>query len=1641
MPEFDEFGIPIKKTTPEVEVDEFGIPFKKNESPNQKPVSVGSKPLPQDGGLSPFISKPKEEKLKGFGEVGVTELEKQGVVQPPPPMRIEPTIDPNVTQQLREQKTQEDIARETKVDTKRNEYNFVKAFKSGVDDFKRAEDIFTDLIAVDVTGDPTPLINRMEQEYAEYKKRGVVNKYEETPAAYVANLFGNQAITIAGALGTSALLSPIVGIAYGGIAAGSQSAGATFEQDYYELRDKGLSPEEAYKQAYELAQTSLGFGAIEGTAGAFVPAGKLATGVKEATKQVAKDALFDVSIATVAQGAQNEIEANKGLSRELTDGMVENATGEAVFSIIMGSFVKGREVLKNKPKVLYELSQAPEEVIQADLEARVENGVATPEEAEAAMQDIIQYKEKLTKVPDNFTDEQKQKSVELITQRDELQASIEGKDEALVKPQKEQIELINTQLEQIANEPITGDEIRGTDAVKEAVGEQPAISETGVEETVTEEVVLPEQGEEVQLEPRIKGGQARIMVYDEGVWKEKVGNTLSEVSSKQQQEAQEKYANEKPSPTQMDVGEQARDGEEMGERNPQEEITQEGEEEVAVEPSAIEKGQVSGDVTTEPDALKDVESLTSKAKELSLLNEKEQKRILDLAANEATLSKQESQELSILRRKRDKGMQNLEREFRDISERNGGETNPKSFNRQDRQQWRLLQRELQMVNEAGADVQQTKYGKIALQEWDNYISTDAGKNWLKNTDPTSKNLQGRGGRERYENKVGAEKKPMGVGIQRGDTWDKRNSKKGRNDSFNIEEEVNKGDAINTGDYNTIEEQGKIIESTAKALEGVDTQLLKKQLGIDANWDMIGEGDALSGKDPVLAYTQKRLPEWNRESQLGNINSNSKLTYDIARGETLAKGTKFETKTQDKTDIALAKDENGITVGVVELDNNGGIKHIAVAPEFRGKGVADNLIKVLKENNPNLDLSKTKLRSKGFEKAFSNKIISEAYHKAKADGSNPELVAAVEELLGKPQKSQAKPLQTEAESKAKAELEPEIKSNLEKIQEETGVNFREIQNVYTKYGEGKPLNEITVEDYRRAEAKRQAEKEPTEKQIADTAQKAGITPQNLRDLYKINRELFGLDRIKSLASAIAMDKMVGVMAKRANITKAEMYGRLKFEKASEQDLPQGVKFQVDAWHGSPYEFDKFELSKIGTGEGAQAFGWGLYFTDLESIARNYADKLSQKDSVLISEVDKSDLSEKSKTLIKGHYINSDSKESAIELLKANSDGSSDFVDAINFLQKYKEPKNLYKVSLHKGKTPDQYTWLEWDKPLTDDFLKKFNKELSNYDWDDIYFTNDEDTANEDKKARFVETGEDLYKAISSQLWKWNGDRADWSSNKRMDKDASEMLLEMGIDGIKYPAESISRGATSDTARGFNYVVFDENAVSIEEVIKFQKDAEKARGAMMIGMDGQAVIYALTDPNVSTPLHEMAHVFEHYMTDAERAIVQSWAGTKGWTTQTSEKFARGFEKYLAEGKAPTSGLQKIFDKFKTWLTDIYNGITGSDIDIELNEPMREIYAKMLGAEAVKPAKAKKAPKSAPKVITSETIKEIVPEKTIEAVKALTRAKKAMTETARTKVEETAKDAPNFDKAKYIMDNLENIKAKLLESGKLTTDCKWG
>lgn len=113
-----------------------------------------------------------------------------------------------------------------------------------------------------------------------------------------------------------------------------------------------------------------------------------------------------------------------------------------------------------------------------------------------------------------------------------------------------------------------------------------------------------------------------------------------------------------------------------------------------------------------------------------------------------------------------------------------------------------------------------------------------------------------------------------------------------------------------------------------------------------------------------------------------------------------------------------------------------------------------------------------------------------------------------------------------------------------------------------------------------------------------------------------------------------------------------------------------------------------------------------------------------------------------------------------------------------------------------------------------------------------------------------------------------------------------------------------------------------------------------------------IYALTNPDVTSPLHELAHSWEPLLNDEEKQTVLDWAKTPEWTRETSEKFANGFELYLAEGNAPTTALEAIFKQFAKWLGDVIKKVqTLFGKDFALNNEMRTIYANMLNAKLVK------------------------------------------------------------------------------------------
>lgn len=129
-----------------------------------------------------------------------------------------------------------------------------------------------------------------------------------------------------------------------------------------------------------------------------------------------------------------------------------------------------------------------------------------------------------------------------------------------------------------------------------------------------------------------------------------------------------------------------------------------------------------------------------------------------------------------------------------------------------------------------------------------------------------------------------------------------------------------------------------------------------------------------------------------------------------------------------------------------------------------------------------------------------------------------------------------------------------------------------------------------------------------------------------------------------------------------------------------------------------------------------------------------------------------------------------------------------------------------------------------------------------------------------------------------------------------------------------------------------------------------------GAVRFVKSGKAILYGISQPDVGTAIHEVAHVarvhlFDRSIPAAERAgvseadiaAVEKWAGAKdgNWTRQANERFAQGFQKYLRDGKAPTPGLRLLFAKLSRWLRTIYRKLTTSPFNVRMSKEVRRAF----------------------------------------------------------------------------------------------------
>jgi hypothetical protein len=141
-----------------------------------------------------------------------------------------------------------------------------------------------------------------------------------------------------------------------------------------------------------------------------------------------------------------------------------------------------------------------------------------------------------------------------------------------------------------------------------------------------------------------------------------------------------------------------------------------------------------------------------------------------------------------------------------------------------------------------------------------------------------------------------------------------------------------------------------------------------------------------------------------------------------------------------------------------------------------------------------------------------------------------------------------------------------------------------------------------------------------------------------------------------------------------------------------------------WHGSPHKFDRFDSSKIGTGEGAQAYGHGLYLAESPEVAKQYQKTLSA-DGFLVGDkvFDPSSLAHLNVRSIttRGDLDGAIAKAKAI----AASDSPVANLAAKDLarLQEIKAAGGLQQNAgaLYKVDLPDEQIakMLDWDKPLS------------------------------------------------------------------------------------------------------------------------------------------------------------------------------------------------------------------------------------------------------------------------------------------------------------------------------------------------------
>ena len=127
----------------------------------------------------------------------------------------------------------------------------------------------------------------------------------------------------------------------------------------------------------------------------------------------------------------------------------------------------------------------------------------------------------------------------------------------------------------------------------------------------------------------------------------------------------------------------------------------------------------------------------------------------------------------------------------------------------------------------------------------------------------------------------------------------------------------------------------------------------------------------------------------------------------------------------------------------------------------------------------------------------------------------------------------------------------------------------------------------------------------------------------------------------------------------------------------------------------------------------------------------------------------------------------------------------------------------------------------------------------------------------------------------------------------------------------------------------------------------------KGAIDLADEANAIIHLTQYADVSTMIHELGHYWRRGLNTKDSKVIEDWIGSafKNWNVPNEETFARGFEKYMREGVAPTEELGDLFDQAKVYMEFIYATLRGSPLsDRAMPQEVKDVFGRMLGDGAL-------------------------------------------------------------------------------------------